>query len=289
LCFAQPSSQTGIAHLAFRVADLDATRAFYNKLGFEQFFEAKQGERTTQAFLKVNDHQFIELYPRTESSQPLGLMHICYESSNIESLHAELVQRGVAISDVRKAGAGNLLMTMKDPEDQTIEYTQYMPGSRHFEDRGKHLGDKRVARVMVAATSPARDAEGIRSFYIDKLGFRRVDPGPSTRLRMPGDSGNEVDIPPAGPDGKSGVRFGVADLKRAREGLTSLGLIVTATPRDNPALLTVTDPDGVVVSFVTVAQSGAAVIGSLGTWPPTGFHIRVSRSSGTTGERSRCD
>jgi len=249
-CFGQQSNQSGIAHVAFRVADLDAARAFYNKLGFEQFYEAKQGDRTTQAFLKVNDRQFIELYPRTEPSQPLGLMHICYESSDIESLHAELVQRGLAISDVRKAGAGNLLMTMKDPEDQTIEYTQYMTGSRHVEDRGKHLGASRVAQVMVGAISPAHDAEAMRRFYIDKLGFSRVDGGTSTRLRMPGNSGQEVDLPPAGPGVKSGVLFGVPDMKRAGETLTSLGLKVTATPPNNPAALTVAAPDGSVVSFV---------------------------------------
>ena len=257
-CFAQPSSQSGIAHVAFRVADLEASRAFYNRLGFEQFYEAKQGDRTTQAFLKVNDHQFIELYPRTEASQPLGLMHVCYEASNIDTLHAELVQRGVAISDVRKAGAGNLLMTMKDPEDQTIEYTQYMPGSRHFEDRGKHLGAERVARVMVAATSPARDSGALRSFYIDKLGFTGTDQGVSTRLRMPGDSGHELDLPAAGPGVKSGVQFGVPDLNRAGETLTRLGLTVSATPRGNPTLLIVADPDGLVVSFVKVALPAAA-------------------------------
>jgi catechol 2,3-dioxygenase-like lactoylglutathione lyase family enzyme len=260
LCLAQPSKQNGIAHVAFRVADLDATRAFYDKLGFEQFYEAKQDDRVTQAFLKVNDRQFIELYPRTEPSQPVGLMHICYEASDIETLHAELVRRGAAISDVRKAGAGNLLMTMKDPEDQTIEYTQYLPGSRHFDDRGRHLAAERVARVVVGATSPARDAESMRKFYIDKLGFTRVGQDASTRLRMPGDSGQEVDLPAAGPGVTSGIRLGVADLERARERLTRLGLIVTATPRDNRALLMVTDPDGVIVSFVITAHPTAAVV-----------------------------
>ena len=93
-CLAQPANQTGIAHVAFRVADLDASRAFYAKLGFEQFFAMKQGERTTEAFLKINDRQFLELYPRTEPSQPLGLMHVCYESGNLEALHAEYVARG---------------------------------------------------------------------------------------------------------------------------------------------------------------------------------------------------
>jgi catechol 2,3-dioxygenase-like lactoylglutathione lyase family enzyme len=101
-CWAQPATQSWIAHVAFRVAGLDASRAFYNKLGFDQFFEMKQGERTTEAFLKINDHQFIELYPRTDPSQPIGLMHVCYESSNIEALHAEYVKRGLAVSEVAR-------------------------------------------------------------------------------------------------------------------------------------------------------------------------------------------
>jgi len=228
------------------VADLEAARGFYNKLGFEQFFEMKQGDRTTEAFLKVNDHQFLELYPRTDPSQPLGLMHVCYESSDLEALHAEYVQRGLTVSAVRKAGAGNMLMTMADPEGQTIEYTQYMPGSRHFEDRGKHLSAKRVAQTIVGVTAPARDAAAIRTFYVEKLGFTEIGHGIPARLRMPGDSGQELDIAAAGPEVKAGIQFGVADLRETAGILAGLGL----TAKTTAALVTVAGPDGVVVSFV---------------------------------------
>jgi catechol 2,3-dioxygenase-like lactoylglutathione lyase family enzyme len=272
LCWAQPANQSGIAHVAFRVADLEAARAFYNKLGFEQFFEMKQGDKTTEAFLKVNDHQFIELYPRTDPSQPLGLMHVCYESINLDALHAELVKRGLTVlrepfdiahtgigylSSVRKAGAGNMLMTVTDPELHTIEYTEYMPGSRHFEDRGKHLGSKRVAQLMVGATSPARDAAAIRTFYVEKLGFTEIGHGLPARLRMPGDSGQEVDIAATGPEVKSGVQFGVADLKQAAGILTGLGMAVQATPANNPSVVTVADPDGAVISFIKAVPPAA--------------------------------
>jgi catechol 2,3-dioxygenase-like lactoylglutathione lyase family enzyme len=258
-CGAQPSNQSGIAHVAFRVADLEAARGFYNKLGFDQFFEMKQGDRTTEAFLKINDHQFIELYPRTDPSQPLGLMHVCYQSSDLEALHAEYVKRGLTVSEVRKAGAGNMLMTMKDPEGQTIEYTQYMPGSRHFEDRGKHLGAKRVSQVMLGTTSPARDAAAIRTFYVEKLGFTEINHEIPARLRMPGDSGQEVDIVTAGPDVKSAIRFGVADVAHTAEILAGLGLAAKATPASNPTLLTVRDPDGALISFVKSGLPGDAV------------------------------
>ena len=267
LCPAQRANQTGIAHVAFRVSDLEAARAFYQKLGFDQFFEMKQGDRTTEAFLKVNDHQFIELYPRTGPPQPIGLMHVCYESSNLEALHAEFVKRGLAVSEVRKAGAGNLLMTMKDPEDQTIEYTEYLPGSRHFEDRGKHLGAKRVAQLMVGATSPARDAAAMRVFYLDKLGFTEINHGIPARLRMPGDSGQEVDLAAAGPEAKSGIQFGVADVKQAAEILTGLGLDPKATPANNPTLLTVAGPDGAAISFVKAVLPDAAAQEYFDNWP----------------------
>jgi catechol 2,3-dioxygenase-like lactoylglutathione lyase family enzyme len=248
VAWAQPANQTGIAHVAFRVADLDAARGFYNKLGFEQFLEMKQGDRTTEAFIKINDRQFIELYPRTDLSQSLGLMHMCYESSDLEALHADYVKRGLTVSDVRKAGAGNMLMTMKDPEDQTIEYTQYMPGSRHYEDRGKHLGANRASPALVGATAQARAPAAIRSFYVEKLSFTEIGRGVPVRLRMPGDSGQELDITAASPEVKSGIQFGVTDLKKTVAMLTSLGLRLTSTPTS----VTVTDPDGVLISFVKV-------------------------------------
>jgi len=95
---------SGIAHVAFRVADVAVGRAFYQKLGFEQFFELTRDGQTTEAFLKVNDLQFIELYPRN-AQQPSGLMHICYLSNDMEPLYAEYVKRELKPSPARKAAA----------------------------------------------------------------------------------------------------------------------------------------------------------------------------------------
>jgi catechol 2,3-dioxygenase-like lactoylglutathione lyase family enzyme len=229
---AQPASLSGIAHVAFRVVDLEATRTFYNRLGFEQFFEMSQNGRSTEAFLKINDRQFIELYPRTDAAEPLGLMHICYEARDLEAVHAEYVRRGLAVSDVRKAGAGNLLMTMKDPEGQTIEFTQYMPGSRHYEDRGKHLGANRVAQWITGATTVARDVQAVRSFYLEKLGFHALGPVPA-RLEIAGDSAGEVDLTAAAQ--------------------AALDLVARPSPPEKPSRLTVNDPDGVVLSFTQPA------------------------------------
>jgi hypothetical protein len=150
----------------------------------------------TQVFLKVNDRQFIEIYPQQQLKQPVGFMHVCFESNDLEGLHNFYLARGLAPISVRRAGAGNLLFTMEGPEKQNIEYTQYMPGSRHTNDRGKHLGPHRIAETILAAGIQMQDPDAARAFYIDKLDFAPampIEPG-RIGLALPGASGQEVEI-----------------------------------------------------------------------------------------------
>jgi unsaturated rhamnogalacturonyl hydrolase len=249
---AQAPVLDGIAHVAFRVAGLEASRSFYQKLGFEQAFESGKGGKVSQAFLKINDRQYIELYPQTGAKQPVGLMHVCYEAADLAALNGDYVKREVNPSPVRKAGAGNLLFTMKDPEGETLEYTQYMPGSRHMEAVGKYLGAQRIAQRMVSVTVPVRDLRGERVYYTGKLGFQAVGDG-TDRLQIPGSSGQEIELAAGG---VSGLRFAVTDVPRAAEELRSRGLSVNASP----AGVWVADPDGNAILFA-VADARAAAPG----------------------------
>jgi catechol 2,3-dioxygenase-like lactoylglutathione lyase family enzyme len=81
-----------------------ASAAFYQRLGFEQAFRFDDSGTTAVDFLKINDHQFIELYPRTADSQPLGMMHICFEADDLAALRAEYLKRNLA-ADRRQPGA----------------------------------------------------------------------------------------------------------------------------------------------------------------------------------------
>src|SRR5580700_10127961 len=116
----------GIAHAAFRVNDVEKSRAFYQLLGFEQAFEFSQGGKVSVSYVKVNDRQFIELYPQLDASQPTGFLHVCFESNDIESLWKEYAKRGLDAAEPRKAKAGNLLNAIYDPPGNLIEFTQYM-------------------------------------------------------------------------------------------------------------------------------------------------------------------
>jgi catechol 2,3-dioxygenase-like lactoylglutathione lyase family enzyme len=247
LCAPVISAQTpplrGIAHVAFRVADLDQSRAFYRALGFEQFLEFTANGKTSVSYMKVNDRQFIELYPRSEPSQPLGLMHVCYESNDLAAVHDAYIARGLTATDVKKAHAGNLLFVMHDPERQTVEYTQYEPGSLHSEDRGKHLGAQRISQRLLGATVPVHDLDALLAFYTAKLGFVRASA--SQRLRVPGDSGEFIQLVSAAVTAKPGITLQADDTKRAAEELRHRGLDVQMTHGS----LTVKDPDGATITL----------------------------------------
>jgi catechol 2,3-dioxygenase-like lactoylglutathione lyase family enzyme len=230
----------GIAHVAFHVTDVPKSREFYRALGFEEAFAFNDPGKPPVSYVKVNDRQYIELYQRKDESQPLGLMHVCYEASDLEALHAYYVQQGVDAPAPRKARAGNLLFVLHDPEGQTLEFTQYMPGSLHYEARGKHLGANRVSDQMVRPTIPVKDLETEHSFF-KRLGFEDAGSQNGIRLRLPGGSGEGIQL--RSNSAPTEVVFAVRDVKRAASELRKRGL----KPQENADSVSVSDPDGVVI------------------------------------------
>ena len=248
--FAQaPSTSqiTGIAHIAYRVSDLDKEVAFLEKLGFEESFSNTSASgKTTEVFIKVNDRQFIEVYPQANPSEPLGWMHVCYESGDINSLAAALTAHGLKPTEVRKAGAGNLLTTMKDPEDRVTEFTQYMPGSRHTLDKGQHLGEHRISEEMVGFSLPVPDLEAARKFYVTGMGFEARDSRDGLRMTLASVPGLRIQIRKAQAGASPETLFRVSDTASAMQKLQALSLTVK---QDRNRVL-VSDPDGNVFAFM---------------------------------------
>jgi catechol 2,3-dioxygenase-like lactoylglutathione lyase family enzyme len=244
---AQAVDLAGIAHVAFRVTDVPKSREFYKSLGFEQSFEFADAGKTPVSYIKVNDRQFIELYGGASDSQPAGLMHVCYEAADIAALWNEYTKRGLNPPEGKKGRAGNQLFMFRDPEDQLIEYTQYLPGSLHSEDRGKHLGSQRVSRDLLRASVLVKDVTSERAFYTRNLGFAEVSTNGAIRLRLPGDSGEEVELQAIAPSAKPRMVFAVPDLPLAEKDLRSRGLALQT--KDGSAALV--DPDGVIVEFAS--------------------------------------
>jgi catechol 2,3-dioxygenase-like lactoylglutathione lyase family enzyme len=244
---AQTSQITGIAHIAYRAADLDKEVAFFQKLGFEQAFANISPEgKVTESFIKVNDHQFIEVYPPGAAPDQMGWMHVCYESADLNALYSTLAAHALTPSPVRKAGAGNLLTVLKDPEGRVTEFTQYMPGSRHTLDQGKHLGEHRVSDLMTGFELPVPDLETARKFYVSGLGFEAREDRNGLRITAPGAPDVRIQIRASAAGAQPATIFRVADVAAATKQLQAAGL--TVTQKRNR--ITVTDPDGNAFAFV---------------------------------------
>ena len=196
----------GIAHVALRVNDLNASVAFYQRLGFVRAFALSCDGKVYEAFLKLNDRQFLELYPATpqtsQTSLQTGFLHLCFAGANLQSVHDFYAAQGLAPTPVRTAGAGNLLFTMPGPQTptgpQNMEHTQYMPGSLHSRDFGQHLGPDRIAIKLVAVTLAADDPPAAAALYA-KIGFipEAVGSNPATIFQLPGAPDQSIEIVPA--------------------------------------------------------------------------------------------
>jgi catechol 2,3-dioxygenase-like lactoylglutathione lyase family enzyme len=240
----------GIAHVAIRVHDLAASVAFYEKLGFEQAFDLRRNDVPYESFIKINNNQFIELYPTSERDPNVGFLHLCLEGGDLNAIHDDYVDHGLSPTPVRKAGAGNLLFTMAGPLQpsgpQNIEYTQYMPGSLHSNDQGKHLGPDRVATKLIAVALAMNDPTAARDFYINQLHFKPIA-GDQMDMHMPGESGQEVEIVAATFGTKARLTLNSENLSKAARYLHKEGVAAVK----NGATLTITDPDGNILLIET--------------------------------------
>lgn len=250
----------GIAHIAIRVKDIPASVAFYHKLGFDQAFAnmGRDGSTITQSFIKINDRQYIELYPvsATNPTQSTSaFMHLCFEGADLNAIHDYYVAEGLAPISVRTAGAGNLLFTMKGPqqfsEPQNIEYTQYMPGSKHTLDFGQHISPDRVGDKMTVVALAVQDPAAARDFYLTKMGFSPNKANP-TRLDLPGTSGQQVEIVPIDPLGaRSSIVIQSTNLDKAAAQLTRQQVefkrATASTGGHTVDMISITDPDNNII------------------------------------------
>jgi hypothetical protein len=239
-----PPSATlaGIANVAVHVSDLSRSRDFYQKLGFEQAFAlSKDGK---EAFLKVNDRQFIEM----DSQQPVsqGFLDVCFESDDLETLRRAYVARGLSPTPVVHDGAGNLLFTVVGPEQQKLEYTQYLPGSLHSKDKGQHMASDPISSQIAGVGLSIEDSVGARTFY-EQIGFhesRHALESGIIPLLLPGPSDQFVEISPD----KFAIYLSVDSVRHAAAQLNALHIGF----EKQESMLIVKDPDGNRIVFATI-------------------------------------
>ena len=180
LCsFAQQRPRiTGVAHIAVYTSDLEKARTFYTgMLGYEEVFSLKNPDMT---FFKVNDRQYIEVFPERE---PGGdrLHHISIETDDAEAMRKYLASKGIKVPEsVPRGRIGNANFNVKDPDGHTVEIVQYLPEGWSVRNKGKAIGANRISERILHVGIVVNALEPAMQFYRDILGFTELWRGSST-------------------------------------------------------------------------------------------------------------
>jgi lactoylglutathione lyase len=129
--FAQGATMaiTDIGHTALSCHDLEASIAFYNKLGISESFRLFREDGSVMlAYLHVAGDRFLELFPNgpEPGTQPVGsFQHICLVTDDIHALVDDLRSKGITIDREIKEGLDhNLQAWITDLDGNPIEFMQ---------------------------------------------------------------------------------------------------------------------------------------------------------------------
>lgn len=175
----------GISHIGLLTHDLNASRAFYGDfLGFQEPYSLSNPDGSlSMTFFKVNDHQYIELYPERSASEANKdrETHISFETDDIEGLRAYLASKGVAVPEHAHQGRiGNLSFEFIDPAGHRVEMVQYMPSGKTVAAYGKYMSDSRISKHMMHVGIIVTTLDPEYRFYTEILGFKETWRGSST-------------------------------------------------------------------------------------------------------------
>ncbi len=172
----------GLSHVALYVSDITRSRAFYKDfLGYEEPFQLNKRDGTLSlTFIKINDDQYVELFPGLQP-QADRLYHISFYTDDAEAMRVYLGSHGVKVPEqVTKGRIGNLNFNVKDPDGHTVEFVQYLPDGWSIREKGKFMSDARISRRMRHVGILVGDLSAASEFYGEVLGFRETWRGSSS-------------------------------------------------------------------------------------------------------------
>ena len=194
----------GISHVGFFVGDLPKAISFWDDyLGYAEPYDIKKKDGTTTriAFIKINDHQHIELFNETPPEGGSHLSHFAFIVDNAEQMRAYLASRGFDVKPhVGKGKTGDLNFEIKDPDGHLVEFVQPEPDGLEAQNKGKFLPSTRISPEIMHVGFLVGNSQKAMDFYGDILGFREFWRGSTSGKEL-----NWIDM--RVPDGKDYVEF----------------------------------------------------------------------------------
>jgi len=161
----------GISHMAVRVSDIAAARAFY-----EDFLGLRG--------LVVNARQHVELVPGLAPEQD-RLDHIALETEDAGAMRRYLAARGVDVpARVVQGADGGARFTVRDPEGHAVEFVERAATARSQPEPTAPPGDPRISRRILHVGIIVGDVPAAMKFYGDVLGFSETWRGSRTGTEL---------------------------------------------------------------------------------------------------------
>lgn len=166
---------TGISHVGFFTSDLAAAEAFWHGLlGFDEAYRLggpSHPGQTRIAFIKINDHQHIELFDEPPTAPPSMISHLCFAVDDINQMRTFLRAHGYTVpGSAAKTRAGDYAFEITDPNGLPIEFVQSLPDGLEAKAKGRFLPPDRISPRIYHVGYMVADAEKTVAFY-RMLGF----------------------------------------------------------------------------------------------------------------------
>jgi catechol 2,3-dioxygenase-like lactoylglutathione lyase family enzyme len=170
---------TGISHVGYFVSDLPKAIEFWHDfLGFDEEYTLtkKDSSDIRIAFIKINDHQHIELFNEPPTHPPNMMSHLCFTVDDIEAMRTYLRSKGFDVNPGNggKTRTGDYAFEIKDPDGMLVEFVQSLPDGMEAKAAGKFEPDTRISTQIYHLGFLVGNSEKSMDFYGKILGFQET-------------------------------------------------------------------------------------------------------------------
>ncbi len=168
---------TGISHVGYFVSDLTASISYWHDfMGYDVAYDLKRDDGSVRiVFIKINDHQHVELFTDKPTVPNNMMSHICFTVDNVEQMRAYLRSQGFNVKPGKgKTKTGDYAFEIKDPDGMLVEFVQSLPDGKEMQAAGKFMPDTRIANSIYHAGFMVGNSEKSMDFYGRVLGFQET-------------------------------------------------------------------------------------------------------------------
>lgn len=121
---------TGVQHVGIPTKNMQASKAFYEKLGFQPAYETVY-DGVAVAFLRLGNLT-MEVYESENTAEAVGAIdHVALNVRDIEETYREICALGLntmndEIHELPYWEHGVRFFTIKGPNEEKIEFSQYL-------------------------------------------------------------------------------------------------------------------------------------------------------------------